>query len=232
MSDTPGTKRDDDWTLAGELALGVLAGDERVAAETRAAVDPAFARLVEDWHARLGDMAAEAAPVVPPPRVWDAIDRSLFAERSQAKGLWSNLNFWRWLSAGTGALAAVCIAFLVFFAVPPAQPPMVAALQAIGKGPLFFAHVDAASGRLLVEVVEPDTDTSHVPELWVIPGDGVPRSLGVINRTGETTIALSAALREATIAGATLAVSLEPVGGSPTGQPTGPVVAAGEINPI
>jgi anti-sigma-K factor RskA len=66
----------------------------------------------------------------------------------------------------------------------------------------------------------------------VIPGDGVPRSLGVINRGGETAITLPAALRTVTAAGATLAVSLEPAGGSPTGKPTGPVIAAGKINKI
>jgi anti-sigma-K factor RskA len=232
MSDTPDKERDDDRTLAGELALGVLAGEARRAAEARAAADPRFAALVEDWHARLGDLAAEAAPVAPPRRVWDALDRELFATPRDKGGLWNSLGFWRWLAGGTGALAVACLALLVVVTLPKGEPPLVAALQAAGAGPVFLAHVDPGTGRLLIHVLEPDRDTSHVPELWVIPGDGVPRSLGVINRGGETAITLPAALRTVTAAGATLAVSLEPAGGSPTGKPTGPVIAAGKINKI
>lgn len=232
MSDTPDKERDDDRTLAGELALGVLAGEARRAAEARVAVDPHFAALVEEWHGRFGDLAAEAAPVAPPRRVWNALERELFDGAPGKGGLWNSLGFWRWLAGGSGALAAACIALLVVVTLPKGEPPLVAALQAAGAGPVFLAHVDRTSGRLQIHVLEPDRDTSHVPELWVIAGDGVPHSLGVINRAGETAITLPAALRTVTAAGATLAVSLEPVGGSPSGKPTGQVIAAGKINKI
>ena len=66
--------------------------------------------------------------------------------------------------------------------------------------------------------------------LYVCDGAIMPRSLGVINRQGETAVAVPLPLRAFTEAGATLAVSLEPPGGSPTGKPTGPVVAAGRIS--
>ena len=230
MSDTPDRERDDDRTLAGELALGVLSGDERRAAEARAVADPAFAALVDDWHARFGDLAAETAPVAPPARVWDTLDRRLFAAAPQAGGLWNSLPFWRWLAAGTSALGAACVAALLLLFVPQGEPPLVAALQGAGSGPVFLAHVDAAAGSLQIHVLQAARDPARVPELWVIPGDGVPRSLGVINRQGETAVAVPLPLRAFTEAGATLAVSLEPPGGSPTGKPTGPVVAAGRIS--
>ena len=232
MSDTPDRERDDDQTLAGELALGVLSGEQRRAAEARAAADAGFAALVADWHARFGDLAAETAPATPPARVWDAVERRLFEAAPQAGGLWNSLPFWRWLAAGTAALGAACVAALLLVAVPQGEPPLVAALQGAGAGPVFLAHVDAVTGSLQIHVLEPERDPVRVPELWVIPGDGVPRSLGLINRSGETTIALPQPLRAFTAAGATLAVSLEPAGGSPTGKPTGPVVAAGRIAKI
>jgi anti-sigma-K factor RskA len=45
-------------------------------------------------------------------------------------------------------------------------------------------------------------------------------------------LAVSADLRRKIDAGAVFAISLEPQGGSPTGQPTGPVVAAGDLRDI
>jgi anti-sigma-K factor RskA len=65
--------------------------------------------------------------------------------------------------------------------------------------------------------------------LWVIPADGTPRSLGMIEKAGTTEMAMSAELKAWLVDGATLAVSLEPAGGSPTGLPTGPVIASGKL---
>lgn len=233
MSDTP-DRDEDDRTLAGELALGVLEGEERRAAEARMATDAHFAALVAEWQDRFGDLAAEAAPVAPPARAWDRLERELFAPSRPAapSGLWNSLRFWRWFAAGTTALAAACFAFVVAVTLPQGEPPLVAALQSAANGPVFLAHVDAASGAVVVHVLQPERDPLRVPELWVIPADGVPRSLGLIKRQGETALALAPALRPFAEAGVTLAVSLEPAGGSPTGKPTGPVIATGRLSKI
>ena len=62
-------------------------------------------------------------------------------------------------------------------------------------------------------------------ELWLIPADGVPRSIGVIPVAERTAMVLSPQILAALAAGTTLAISDEPAGGSPTGQPTGAVLA-------
>lgn len=235
MSDTPDIERREgegggDWSLAGELALGVLEGAERRDAEARVAADPVFAAMVDDWHARLGDLAAETAPEAPPDGAWAAIDRRLFPDAGDDRpGLWNNLRFWRWLAAGAAAVAAACVALLLVVTVPQPGAPLVATLQSAGAGPVYLVHVDPQSGNVVAHVLESDADPSHVPELWVIAADGVPHSLGVMRRTGETQFAVPPPLRPVTAAGATLAVSLEPAGGSPTGKPTGPVIATGKI---
>jgi anti-sigma-K factor RskA len=72
-------------------------------------------------------------------------------------------------------------------------------------------------------------DATRVPELWLIPADGKPRALGLLRADSAVTIVIPAALRPHASANATLAVSLEPPGGSPTGAPTGPVVATGKL---
>jgi anti-sigma-K factor RskA len=63
-------------------------------------------------------------------------------------------------------------------------------------------------------------------ELWAIGGDGVPRSLGLLR--GAQTVLTSDLL----VPGVTLAVSLEPLGGSPAAGPTGPVLAAAVLDEV
>ncbi|MGB7674088.1 MAG: anti-sigma factor, partial [Pseudolabrys sp.] len=106
----------DDELLAAELALGVLEGAERATAERRATRDRGFARLVEDWEHRLAPWAAEIAEISPPPQVWERISSALPAQPSRA-GLWHNLTFWRGASLAAGALAAACLAALLYFGV-------------------------------------------------------------------------------------------------------------------
>jgi anti-sigma-K factor RskA len=69
----------------------------------------------------------------------------------------------------------------------------------------------------------------HSPELWVIPADGKPRSMGVINVSAPSWAKVPGAASSVMAAGVTIAVSVEPVGGSPTGQPTGPVILTGKL---
>ena len=64
-------------------------------------------------------------------------------------------------------------------------------------------------------------------ELWAVPKAGAPRSLGVLPG-GSGTVALRGKVLEGAD---TLAVTLEPAGGSPTGKPTGPIVYAGKFTP-
>jgi anti-sigma-K factor RskA len=63
------------------------------------------------------------------------------------------------------------------------------------------------------------------PELWIIPAGGKPRPVGMISGVRSLTLAGGEAK-------ATFAVSLEPAGGSPTGAPTGPVIATGVLSAV
>jgi anti-sigma-K factor RskA len=63
-------------------------------------------------------------------------------------------------------------------------------------------------------------------------GQGKPKSLGLIRADGVTVLrpgALPGGLKGSGIDH--MAVSVEPAGGSPTGQPTGPVVFYGKLVP-
>jgi anti-sigma-K factor RskA len=124
----------------------------------------------------------------------------------------------------------------LWLAVPtPTLAPLVIVLQATPSadpgGNAFVASV-SGDGRALVTrplqpvAVQPD----RVLELWSVPPEGVPRSLGLISAQGVTVLSRER-LPKTLLEGGTdaLAVSVEPPGGSPTGVPTGPVVYAGKL---
>jgi len=69
----------------------------------------------------------------------------------------------------------------------------------------------------------------HDHQLWIIPAGGSPVSLGIVRAGAPVRIQVPAAVAPHFRARSAVALSVEPAGGSPTGQPTGPVVAAGEL---
>lgn len=224
----------EDRVTAGELALGLLAGDERAASLRRVLADPEFAAAVEEWRARFDALLAEYPEVEPP--AW--IERRLIEMTDGARR-------WRW---ATGAASLVAAGLAIALVLHPAgvQTPspdprpsvtaavtFAAAMTPVGadKGSPFAALFDASRGQVRIPA-SIDVPNDRVAQLWRIGADGVPHSLGLLEGSGTTAIVLNAADRRALAAGATLAISLEPPGGSPTKLPSGPVVATGALTLI
>ncbi len=214
----------EDELIAAEYALGVLAGAERAAAERRFARERGFALLVEAWQERLAPWAAEIEEVPAPPQVWEAIAASLPRPRP---GLWQSLAFWRTFALAS-ALASACLAVVIYLGAADRNAPLVAAIEGGGQRS-FVATVDTRRATIAVVPAAFAADATRVPELWLIPPGGKPLSLGVVRADKAVVISIPPALAAQTASGATLAVSLEPPGGSPTGAPTGPVIGAGQL---
>jgi anti-sigma-K factor RskA len=223
-----------DDMLAAEFVLGVLSADDRAAAARRVETEPAFARLVERWEGHFAPMASAYAPVEPSASVKTALDRRLFPEPQSAKpGLWASLAFWR------GLAAAALVALAAFIALPyvnapveAPQPQLVASLAAEGSDVRYLAVYDAAKGEVGLSHVSGERAAGKDFELWMIEPNKPPVSMGVIPVGSSAHVEVDAAVRRKLAQGAVLAVSLESTGGSPTGQPTGPVVAAGDLRAI
>ena len=229
--------RDEADLRAAEIALGLLGGAERREAERRLRTDADFAQAVGRWDIRFAPLLSGVAPVAPPPLVWEGIERDL-ARMTRAvparmpdarRGLVPA--FWRTFALGSSALLAASLAGLVVLSIPePAPQPLTASIVGEGAGamPLYTAVVyPGATGATLIPV-STAAAPGHSHELWMIaPGDA-PRSLGVL-KPGTLRIEIAPDLLAK---GGVLAISLEPIGGSPTGQPTGPVVAKGELHRI
>jgi anti-sigma-K factor RskA len=220
--------------LAAEYVLGVLDGAERRDVETRIARDRAFAREVAAWQLHLAPLVDEIMPVDAPLHVWPRIRAALF-ERER-RSWFDDVVFWRWLSAGAGAVAAAALVFAFVVSRPPPAPtvvaPMVAAINLDDGRPAFLATIDLSRGTMLVLPVSAVIPAEKVAELWLIPPGDKPHSLGVVDVSHPVSVTIPAALRAAVTLKAAMAISVEPPGGSPTGQPTGPVIAKGGISSI
>ncbi len=213
-----------DELLAAEYALGVLAHEARTAAARRIVREPSFARRVVAWEARLAPWAGDVAPVNPPHSVWERINASLPSER----GWLDSVAFWRGMAFGTGALAAACLGALLYTGVITARPPLVASLEGGGKY-TFVATIDPRQNAVIVVPAGYTAEAQRVPELWIIPPGQKPRSLGLVDPDKPITLVIPPDLRAQATTQAVLAISLEPPGGSPTGLPTGPVIATGKL---
>ncbi|RAZ90234.1 anti-sigma factor [Mesorhizobium hawassense] len=238
LAEDNGPERGGDDLLAAEYVLGVLAADERQIASRRIDTETAFARLVDAWEAHFAPIAAAYAAVEPPASVKVAIDRRLFASTASTSpapggGLWTSLAFWRGLAAA--AIAALAVYVALPYVNPPVTPPetrLVASLAADNSPVKYFAVYDAARHEVGLSLVSGERGAGKDFELWMIEGKNAPVSMGVIPAGQTARMAVSPAVQQKLAQGAVLAVSLEPAGGSPTGQPTGPVVAAGDLKGI
>ncbi|HEX9946898.1 MAG TPA: anti-sigma factor [Allosphingosinicella sp.] len=188
------------------------------------------------------EQAIDAAAAPAPPATAPASAPPATPPASNVHVLRRKVNLWRGYSAAATALAASLAFFLV--ARPPAQAPapppapapapapapLVATMEAEGSPAKLVATYDPASGILLVA---PAAGVSAVPghahELWLIPADGKPRPMGLLEPGAPRRMPIPPALLAEMKAQVTLALSVEPAGGSPSGLPTGPIVASGKL---
>jgi len=216
--------------LAGEYVLGLLPPEE--ARSVR--IDPDMQPLILDWEHKLAPLLFVTPPVAPPATLWHRISFSLGLDErapqptSGGATWWHSTTLWRTTSIGLGAVAAVLAVVLVTRTSPEPTPPrFIGALSTSDAQVAFVASV-GDDGRLTLQSVHPlPPEAGHDYELWILPTGGkVPQSLGVIKP--RQTIVVD---RHIGLTTAQVMVSREPVGGSPTGLPTGPVIISGSLSP-
>lgn len=234
MNDVRDPSMPDPDMAAAELALGLLEGEERAAALRRMLADRAFAREVDAWQERLVPLGDAVPAVAPSAVLWPRIEAALSRDDDGKVRLLRRVRRWRAVAAAATAIAASLALVLVLrptpVAGPTTRPSLMAQVAPSDASAVLLASYDPAKAEL---TVSPATLAAgnHSAQLWLIPAGDKPHSLGLIG-AGARRIVIPVALRPALDHGATIAVSLEPRGGSPTGQPTGPVVATGKFTII
>ncbi len=203
--------------LAAEYVIGTLAGRARRAFERRMRRDPFVLRRVQGWEERLVPLALAVAPVAPTPAVWSAISKRIGAGASPSR--------WRALAAALAAVAVLGIGWALWQELRPREPQATAVVATEVGAPLWRVALAADGEYLEVETVgDVRYADDRARELWALPGDAAPVSLGLMPPSGRTRLPLDDRQRAALALAANIAVSDEPAGGSPTGAPTGAVL--------
>lgn len=234
-----GPELEGDERLAAEYAMGLLEGEDLLAARGRMANEPAFAGLVARWEQHLMALLDDVADAAPSPEVWERIAGE-FEETSEEDSpvviLQRRVTLWQRIAAGS-AVAAVAALALLFVpagdapAPTPDAPPLVASIP-IADTPLRIGVTFLPErADMLVAADGLTADGVHDHELWLMPpGQGAQvRSLGVVAPGTQKRVHLDAALARSMRDGAQILLSQEPLGGAPDKSAPGPVVAEGTL---
>lgn len=225
---------------AGEYVLGLLRGEERRRFEAEMVRDAALAAEVAAWEQRLVPLSLALPEVAPSPSLWPSIEAAVAAEQAPVRmparmkrpgllvQLWENVFLWRGFAVAAAA-AAIALAVLRPGAAPP-PPAMVAVMQ--GKsGPMFTVAMRTDGGATIAPVGHRTPPSGKVWQLWAVKQGAKPVAIGFLTPSG-------AVLPRGDVPPAFLkahvliAATVEPRGGSPTGQPTSAPVFAGPLLPM
>ncbi len=236
-----------DAVLAAEYALGLLEGEDLLAARACEGNDPAFAAEVAQWRDRLAPLADEISPRMPRAEVWQRIEAALAEDGGDGEvvALRRKLHRWQWI-AGASAAAAVALAVFAFMpGAPPTAPDgNIANLPATTQSPLAAnMPIDGTPLRLdltylpdthslLVTAVGLSADGVHDHEIWLVPDQGELISLGVVTPGIVRAHEVPEAAAQAIASGSRLLLTREPLGGKPADADAGPVVAEARFNSI
>ena len=237
----------EDEIRAAELALGILDGADLAEARARVERDSVFAADVAKWDERFAPLLGEIASAEPGSDLWPGIERALDAsvpDDANVLQLHRSVRQWR----GLAGLATAASVALVVWLVPPLlreQPPHHASppsTSSVAEPMLIASLADedqpgaaaitflAGARELVVSAAAINKPIGRDAELWIIPEGGQPISLGVVDLSVAARRRLDPGLAARFRAGATVALTIEPLGGSPNGQPTGPIIAAGSLH--
>jgi anti-sigma-K factor RskA len=237
------TAEDDIDGLAAEYVLGSLEVEERQDVATRRRTDVELDRAIKSWETRLGPLNDRIPGVEPPSYVFPSIADRLWGVPSR-RAVMVAMSHRRALAMGACALAA-CLALVVawFKDLPSIPTTLIAQLQrsaagaALDDGPnvwtpfRFEVSFDFRASTIMVSPVAAGASSTLHYQLWLLPQDrGPPISLGLIALPKTTTSPWLATYPPDDLVNTTLAVSLEPEGGSPIGKPSGPLVFVGKLS--
>ncbi len=205
--------------LAAQYALGTLRGPARRRFEKLCEQHPSASAALRRWEDRLLDLSSHILPVHPSALVWPRIRQRVRADRrrdARSRGVL------KWAAAaGIAAFTAA-----VLWSTMLGRVELVATIADQQQVQLW--RIEARPNREVLRVAAlpgSPRDAAHAYELWALSTEGgAPVSLGLMPQSGEGALRLNEGQRAALAASRQVAISLEPIGGSPTGAPTGPVL--------
>ncbi len=204
--------------LAREYVLGTLHGRARARFVRLHAGSLAVRRAVAGWEQMLAPLAAAVRPVEPPRATWSQIEAAIGRRRPA-----SGVGAWQALAAGLAAIAIILGG--LYLSRAPESASYVAVISDADSGPIWLLQGFEESGELRVATLmdrPPPAGSDY--QLWMLRAGADPVSLGLIAGMGVTRLPLTPAALQVLAQTMTLAISVEPAGGSPLPTPTGPVI--------
>ncbi len=221
--------------LAAEYALGSLKGQARRRFERWMMESGRVREEVWFWEEKLSHLGSQVDDKAPSESVWRGIEVRLWPEKA-VKAANDSAGNWLWPGWSFVATAAALVLAVILVQQPEPQPDerlSGAIVQADVSDPLWLVSGSDADRRLrLRPVAATAAQTGKDYELWIVPQDGQPVSLGVIPVGDTYQVTLDDNTRALLASSRTLAISLEPIGGSPTGAPTGPILHVAKLYEI
>lgn len=211
--------------LAAEYVLGTLRGAARARLERWRASSPALEQRCVYWEERLLPLLRGTRPVQPPAQLWRGIQQRLNLPVTASRA-----PPWRNFALAASVLLVLAVGALFHWrSVTPGSRMEVASIATPTGTVLWQVEILGREGqarRLDVQAAAGAArPAGHDYELWALPKGGKPVSLGLLPyATAAAARPLTAVQQQALAGAAQLAVSIEPQGGSPTGQPTGAVL--------
>lgn len=210
--------------LAADYAIGLMAPAARRRFDRLLVDDHALRQELGQWQDALASLAAPLPEAPVPERVWENIKARIEPQRLHVPPPSFTR---RWL--GLGALAAAVVLAVGLGMYYNRDQAMYSAtlVSASNQPAVTIEAFDQYLQVAPVNLASAPADRSM--QLWAIPAEGTPVSLGLMPEGGKGRISLDESQRKLLGEPIALAISLEPAGGSPTGQPTGPVLYHGQV---
>ena len=210
--------------LAADYAIGLMPPTARKRFEHLLLDDGALRAELARWQNHLTLLTEPLVEQPVPEHVWQAV-----VARIEPQTLHVPLKrpFWNWLRLGAVACSLLIVLTTGLLYNRDSVQYQATLLSGTAQPGL---RIEAHADYLKVQPFElAAVQAGRSLELWAIPVEGKPVSLGLIPADGDGRIALSQSQQQLIRVPVVLAVSLEPQGGSPTGQPTGPVLYQGPL---
>ncbi|KRA53107.1 anti-sigma factor domain-containing protein [Devosia sp. Root635] len=239
MSTSDGIGQDHEGhnALVAEYVLGLLSASEHDRIGRLIEADQTLRAERDFWVSRFAALNAEYEETPVPAHLYAAIEARAFGDLVRPRAtasFWESLMVWRSIAAGALAVAVAAIGFNLMQPAPDVSAlttQLVAALEEEGSDVKFVALYDGSGNVRLTALSGADVPDRDF-ELWAIQGDHAPISMGVIPVNERSAVAISPEVMAGWGEGSVLAITLEPEGGSPSGSPTGPIVAKGAVTKI
>ncbi len=147
--------------------------------------------------------------------------------------LWADIRVWRWAGRVLATLSLALLVAAIIARDPPdfSETSIIAVVRDGERHPVWAIRLASAAHQIAADTLRDEpAPAGRVYQLWLLVADRTgPRQLGLLPPSGRKCIAVSPDNGRLLAGAGELVVTLEPAGGSPNREPSGPPVFRGAL---